>query len=147
MIAKTSCLMVLTACASLVALAAGPGLAAPVGHSAVGAALRPFDGWQPAQYHGSPRGRFIDEAARQRWINRRWQRMKVQEDSEGFIYLPGIRTDRFGRTSLSGPPRIHQQARRIGERPIGMQRRFGEPPPGGWQRGRIGTRAPLGRQH
>lgn len=95
---------------------------------------------EPVQYRpGHYRGRrFGNEIARQRFINSRWSRMKVQEDADGFIYLPGIRTDHLGRTTITSAPRTFSQPRRFGERPPGMQRRFGEPPPGGYRR-RLGT--------
>jgi hypothetical protein len=134
---KVRRLLPLVGCAAILAFAPGAGVAAPIGLAAARAASENAMRWQPVQYHGSPRGRFIDQAARQRWIDQRWSRMKVQEDAEGFIYLPGINTDRRGITTLSGPPRTLQQPRRLGHRPTNMQRRFGEPPPGGWQRGRI----------
>ena len=89
----------------------------------------------PGQYRGR---RFGNEVARQRFINSRWSRMKVQEDADGFIYLPGIRTDYLGRTTITSAPRTFSQPRRFGERPPGMQRRFGEPPLGGYRR-RLGT--------
>jgi hypothetical protein len=50
-------------------------------------------------------GRFIDERARQRYINRRWSNRTVTVEPDGTVLLPGIETDRFGRTIMRGPPR------------------------------------------
>jgi hypothetical protein len=136
MITRIQYLAATALCAAILAVMSGDGSAAPI----AAASARPdaaAPGITLAQHRNRNRGRFIDDNARQRWIDRRWKNMKVQEDDEGFIYLPGINTDRRGITTLSGPPRTLQQPRRFGERPSNMQRRFGEPPPGGWQRQRL----------
>lgn len=118
----------------------GGASAAPVNVAAVRAAVDLTGLIEPVQHSpGQYRGRrFGNEIARQRFINSRWSRMKVQEDADGFIYLPGIRTDHLGRTTITSAPRTFSQPRRFGERPPGMQRRFGEPPLGGYRR-RLGT--------
>jgi hypothetical protein len=46
-----------------------------------------------------------DEATRERMTNYRLSRMRVYDDEDGMILLPGIMNTHSGRTILMGPPR------------------------------------------
>ena len=90
--------------------------ALPVNGSAVRALSADLPvGIEQVQYR---RRHFINDAAWQRYNNRRWSRMTVDVESDGTILLPGIRTDHRGRTVIYGAPRNRTTVgRRLGIRP------------------------------
>ena len=77
--------------------------ALPVNGSAVRALSADLPvGIEQVQYR---RRHFANDAAWRHYNNRRWARMTVDQESDGTILLPGIRTDSRGRTWITGAPR------------------------------------------
>jgi hypothetical protein len=85
-----------------VALASDHASALP-GNKALGGVAQ--ETGEPVELVKSRSKRFVDPQAQEAFIQGRLMRMHIPEGIDGMISLPGIETDPFGRTIMTGPPR------------------------------------------